>query len=109
MAFQTNVFREGEWVTETVNINDVIKGNAVLKGPKKTKLLKPPRCGILTRHYCRKPARQYHLASQAADRSSQRCGLHWSKVRSPVTFCFGQETVCVRDALNRAYPVIRDS
>ncbi len=55
MAFQTNVFREGEWVTETVNINDVIKGNSVAKGPKKTRLLKPPRCGILTRTIVESP------------------------------------------------------
>ena len=48
MAFQTNVFRGGEWVTETVDVHAVLKASAP-KPAKKQRLLKPPRCGILTR------------------------------------------------------------
>jgi hypothetical protein len=50
MAFQTNVFRDGEWVTETVNLHAVLKSQkAGPKGPAKQDPLKPPRCGLLTR------------------------------------------------------------
>lgn len=49
MAFQTNVFRGGEWVTETVDLQTFLKSQATAKGPAKQALLKPPRCGLLTR------------------------------------------------------------
>jgi len=50
MAFQTNVFRDGEWVTETVNLHAVLKSQkAGPKGPTKPDPLKPPQCGLLTR------------------------------------------------------------
>ncbi|KAK3318348.1 mono-functional DNA-alkylating methyl methanesulfonate N-term-domain-containing protein [Apodospora peruviana] len=48
MAFQTNVFRGGEWVTETVDLQSLLKANSGAKGPKRPRLLKPPQCGILT-------------------------------------------------------------
>jgi len=48
MAFQTNVFRGGEWVTETVDVHAVLKASAP-KPLKKQRLLKPPECGVLTR------------------------------------------------------------
>lgn len=48
MAFQTNIFRDGEWVTETVDVHAVLKATAP-KVPKKQRLLRPPECGILTR------------------------------------------------------------
>ncbi|KAL2170323.1 hypothetical protein VTG60DRAFT_5002 [Thermothelomyces hinnuleus] len=49
MAFQTNVFRDGEWVTETVNLRAVLESQrTTTKGPAKPDLLKPPRCGLLT-------------------------------------------------------------
>jgi hypothetical protein len=50
MAFQTNVFRDGEWVTETVNLHSVLKSQKA--GPKASTRKdpqKPPRCGLLTR------------------------------------------------------------
>lgn len=50
MAFQTNVFRDGEWVTETVNLHAVLESQkATPKGQTQPDLLKPPRCGLLTR------------------------------------------------------------
>ena len=49
MAFQTNVFRDGEWVTETVNLHAVLKSQkAAPKGAAKQDPLKPPPCGLLT-------------------------------------------------------------
>ncbi|KAK0714621.1 mono-functional DNA-alkylating methyl methanesulfonate N-term-domain-containing protein [Lasiosphaeris hirsuta] len=47
MAFQTNVLRGGEWVTETMTLQTVLKANN--PGQKKQRLLKPPQCGLLTR------------------------------------------------------------
>ncbi|KAK3936369.1 mono-functional DNA-alkylating methyl methanesulfonate N-term-domain-containing protein [Diplogelasinospora grovesii] len=49
MAFQTNILRGGEWVTQTVDLQTILKGNATAKGPKRPRLLKPPHCGILSR------------------------------------------------------------
>ncbi|KAK0643484.1 mono-functional DNA-alkylating methyl methanesulfonate N-term-domain-containing protein [Cercophora newfieldiana] len=49
MAFQTNVLRGGEWVTETINLQAVLKAGSGTPGQKKQRLLKPPQCGILTR------------------------------------------------------------
>ncbi|KAL2021939.1 hypothetical protein VTK56DRAFT_6358 [Thermocarpiscus australiensis] len=48
MAFQTNVFRGGEWVTETVDLRAVLKSQAPAKGPTEQNPLKAPRCGLLT-------------------------------------------------------------
>jgi hypothetical protein len=55
MAFQTNVFRGGEWVTETVDLQSFLKSQAASKGPAKEPLLKPPRCGLLTRTVVESP------------------------------------------------------
>ncbi|KAK3368990.1 mono-functional DNA-alkylating methyl methanesulfonate N-term-domain-containing protein [Lasiosphaeria ovina] len=49
MAFQTNILRGGEWVTETVDLMAVLKANSNAKGSKRQRPLKPPQCGILTR------------------------------------------------------------
>ncbi|KAK0619881.1 mono-functional DNA-alkylating methyl methanesulfonate N-term-domain-containing protein [Immersiella caudata] len=49
MAFQTNVLRGGEWVTETINLQAVLKAGSSAPGPKKQRLQKAPQCGILTR------------------------------------------------------------
>ncbi|KAK4100821.1 hypothetical protein N658DRAFT_83610 [Parathielavia hyrcaniae] len=50
MAFQTNVLRDGEWVTETVNLHSVLKSQkARPKVPPRKDPQKPPRCGLLTR------------------------------------------------------------
>ncbi|KAK0629772.1 mono-functional DNA-alkylating methyl methanesulfonate N-term-domain-containing protein [Bombardia bombarda] len=49
MAFQTNVLRGGEWVTETVDLQAVLKANSNTQAHKRQRLLKPPQCGLLTR------------------------------------------------------------
>ncbi|KAL1838353.1 hypothetical protein VTJ49DRAFT_2784 [Mycothermus thermophilus] len=50
MAFQTNVFRDGAWVTETVDLRSVLKGqNNDQKEFTKRDPPEPPCCGILTR------------------------------------------------------------
>jgi hypothetical protein len=50
MAFQTNVFRDGAWVTETVDLRTVLKGqNAEQREFTRLDPLEPPCCGILTR------------------------------------------------------------
>ncbi|KAL2267512.1 hypothetical protein VTJ83DRAFT_4789 [Remersonia thermophila] len=50
MAFQTNVFRDGAWVTETVDLRTVLKGQANdQKEFARSDPLEPPCCGILTR------------------------------------------------------------
>ncbi|KAF4125290.1 thermotolerance protein [Geosmithia morbida] len=48
MAFQTNVFRDGEWVTETVDLSAALKASAsAAKEPDETISHRPP-CGILS-------------------------------------------------------------
>jgi len=54
MALQTSVFRDGEWVTRTMTVDDMIK-SAASKGSKKPRLLKPPRGGILTKTVIESP------------------------------------------------------
>ena len=49
MAFQTNVFRGGEWITETVDLHAVLKSQAAPKAPTKQTTFKAPQCGLLTR------------------------------------------------------------
>ncbi|SPQ23721.1 83584e03-818d-4b11-90c2-03de08d0c3f1 [Thermothielavioides terrestris] len=49
MAFHTNVFRNGEWVTETVNLHAVLKAHKPApKAAARIDAVKPPRCGLLT-------------------------------------------------------------
>ncbi|KAK4450700.1 mono-functional DNA-alkylating methyl methanesulfonate N-term-domain-containing protein [Podospora aff. communis PSN243] len=54
-AFQTNVFRGGEWVTETVTLQAVLKAGTNAPGPKKQRLQKAPQCGVLTRTVVESP------------------------------------------------------
>lgn len=49
MAFHTNVFRGGEWVTQTVDLHAVLKLQAAPKAPMKHSPSKGPTCGLLTR------------------------------------------------------------
>lgn len=48
MDVQTAIFRDGEWVTETVGIQTVLKAHAP-KPAKKPKSIKAPACGLLSR------------------------------------------------------------
>lgn len=45
---QTTVFRDGQWVTESVNVQAVLKSLAP-KPVKKPRLLKAPTCALLTK------------------------------------------------------------
>jgi len=47
MAFQTNVFRGGEWVTQTIDLETVLKPK--VQPPKKPQPVKAPQCGLLTK------------------------------------------------------------
>lgn len=49
MAFQTNVYRGGEWRTETIDVNTIVKANKTVPGSKKPRLPRAPQCGLLTR------------------------------------------------------------
>ncbi|KAK4211691.1 mono-functional DNA-alkylating methyl methanesulfonate N-term-domain-containing protein [Rhypophila decipiens] len=49
MAFQTSFLRNGEWVTETLSVQALIKANSSsAKASKKPLQLQAPQCGILT-------------------------------------------------------------
>lgn len=47
MAFQTSVLRDGAWVTETVDLQTLLKANSA-KASKQPRQLKPAQCGILS-------------------------------------------------------------
>ena len=62
MAFQTNVFRDGEWVTQTIDLQAVLKANTTASSkPPRQRLGKPPDCGILTRTIVESPAVRWIL------------------------------------------------
>ncbi|KAM7196411.1 Mono-functional DNA-alkylating methyl methanesulfonate N-term domain containing protein [Naviculisporaceae sp. PSN 640] len=48
MAFQTSVLRDGAWVTETVDLQTLLKANNSAKEAKKAHQLIAPICGILS-------------------------------------------------------------
>ncbi|KAK1779117.1 mono-functional DNA-alkylating methyl methanesulfonate N-term-domain-containing protein [Copromyces sp. CBS 386.78] len=47
-TFRTNVLRNGEWVTETVDIQTFLKAQSA-QGPKRAEQIDTPICGLLTR------------------------------------------------------------
>lgn len=56
MAFQTNVLRDGQWVTETINLQTVLKASAANSGALPLpKLTTGPSRGILTRTVIESP------------------------------------------------------
>ncbi|KAI8150765.1 hypothetical protein K4K49_011534 [Colletotrichum sp. SAR 10_70] len=62
MAFQTNVFRDGAWVTETVDLKTVLsKGSAAAASPAAPPPPTPPDCGILTRTVIESPIARWVL------------------------------------------------
>ncbi|CAK7208473.1 hypothetical protein SBRCBS47491_000104 [Sporothrix bragantina] len=63
MAFQTNVLRDGEWVTETVALNSVLKGNGTNAKSTAPELRhdQPPKYGILTRTVIESPVAHWML------------------------------------------------
>ncbi|KAK4204118.1 mono-functional DNA-alkylating methyl methanesulfonate N-term-domain-containing protein [Triangularia verruculosa] len=54
MAFQTNVLRNGEWVTETISVQSIVKSQQVDAAPQQ-QVIKAPRCGLLTRTIVESP------------------------------------------------------
>lgn len=54
MAFQTRILRDGEWVTETVNLQAALKASATSK-PATRVHPEPPNCGILSRTIVESP------------------------------------------------------
>lgn len=54
MAFQSNVFRGGQWVTQTVDLQAILKANAATRTPRQ-RTLKPAECGILTKTVVESP------------------------------------------------------
>jgi hypothetical protein len=54
-AVQTNVFRDGVWVTETVGLQAVLHAAATPKGTKKRDVSVAPAYGILTRTVLESP------------------------------------------------------
>ncbi|KAG6041666.1 hypothetical protein E4U41_002940 [Claviceps citrina] len=55
MAFQTSILRDGEWVTETVNLQAALKASATPKTAATRPHLDPPSCGILSRTIVESP------------------------------------------------------
>ncbi|TLD17718.1 uncharacterized protein PgNI_01860 [Pyricularia grisea] len=73
MSFQTNVLQDGQWVTQTVDLNAVLKASnskAVDKAPR-IPVAKPPRCGIFTRTVVESPVVRHVLPCRlrCADRA----------------------------------------
>jgi hypothetical protein len=54
MAFQTSILRDGEWVTETVNLQAALKASATTKSTTQAHP-EPPTCGILSRTVVESP------------------------------------------------------
>ncbi|TDZ16631.1 hypothetical protein Cob_v010547 [Colletotrichum orbiculare MAFF 240422] len=61
MAFQTNVFRDGQWRTETVDLNAVMRGSTTAAAPAAPPLATPPNCGLLTRTVIESPIARWVL------------------------------------------------
>lgn len=55
MAFQSSVFRDGEWVTETVNFQDALKASTGVPKTNADPDPKPPACGIISRTVIESP------------------------------------------------------
>ncbi|ERT02628.1 hypothetical protein HMPREF1624_00929 [Sporothrix schenckii ATCC 58251] len=62
MAFQTDVLRDGEWVTETVAINDMLKAGTNNKpSVPEQHIDQPPTIGILTKTVIESPVAHWML------------------------------------------------
>lgn len=62
MAFQTDVLRDGEWVTETVAIDDMLKANTITKSNvPEPRIDQPPNLGILTKTVIESPVAHWML------------------------------------------------
>ncbi|KAK1479472.1 thermotolerance protein [Colletotrichum abscissum] len=64
MAFQTNVFRNGAWVTETIDLQTVLRGSTTNTSAVAPSLPAPPSCGILTRTVIDSPIARWVLPAR---------------------------------------------
>lgn len=55
MAFQSSVLRDGQWVTETVNIQDALKASIAPKATPSAPRPEPPKCGVVSRTLIESP------------------------------------------------------
>ncbi|OAA54805.1 thermotolerance protein [Niveomyces insectorum RCEF 264] len=70
MALQTSVLRHGEWVTETIDLQAVLKGNSSPAAkPPQERVARLPGCGILTKTAIESPVAHWILPARL--RSSQ--------------------------------------
>ncbi|KAL8353666.1 hypothetical protein RB601_003489 [Gaeumannomyces tritici] len=60
MAFQTSVLRDGEWVTQTIDLQTVLKANTAAK-PARPRPQKHTKCGIITRTVVESPVAHHIL------------------------------------------------
>lgn len=65
MAFQSNFLRDGEWVTETVALRDVLKKKTTASTSNvsgtKSRIDQPPSLGILTKTVIESPVAHWML------------------------------------------------
>lgn len=61
MAFQSNVFRNGAWVTETVNVRDALRASALGQKPILGPQDEQPKYGILSRTVIDSPLARWIL------------------------------------------------
>ncbi|KAJ0320394.1 hypothetical protein COL5a_009751 [Colletotrichum fioriniae] len=64
MAFQTNVFRNGAWVTEIIDLQTVLRGSTTNTSAVAPSLPAPPSCGILTRTVIDSPIARWVLPAR---------------------------------------------
>ncbi|TPX14965.1 uncharacterized protein E0L32_004795 [Thyridium curvatum] len=55
MALQTNVYRDGAWVTERIDLDAVLKGNIGPNQPSRQRSTRPSKLGLLTRNVIESP------------------------------------------------------
>lgn len=60
MAFQTNILRDGEWVTETVNLQAALRASAAPR-PSSDPPPEPPVCGLLSKTLVESPILRWIL------------------------------------------------
>lgn len=68
MAFQSSVFRNGQWVTETVNLQDALRASAVPK-PTSAPRAEPPVCGLLSTTIVESPVVHWALPVRLRSRA----------------------------------------
>ncbi len=88
MAFQTNVLRDGQWVTETVNLQAALEASAFEKPPSDPDPPEPPTLGVLTRTVVESPVTKWILPlsirstkqTDIAFIGVRRRGLHFAQL-----------------------------